>query len=379
VIKKAQSLPGMKRGYRQWLKSKNLVLTSNQPTQTCLLIAGIFAVVMTLEYTTPPDYVFGYLYTGPILLVNPRLNRSATFQVTLFASGLTLLNLVFPTIENINPATVGNRVIAVLALVVTGVLSDRTRRYEDAITQQKAQIHAQEQLASVRENFTSTLTHDLKTPLLGAIETLKSLQTGQFGDVTAMQQDVFGMMTRSHQSTLQLVETILDVYRNDTEGLKLNLTTVNLVAIAEEVIARLTDLAATRRVFLCLGYGESDFRRSIWVKGDALQLQRVFTNLLINGINHSPRGSKVEVVLDSDSAFHCVKVIDHGPGITGDELPHLFERFYQGNSDRQAQGSGLGLYLTRQIIEAHSGTIWAENQMPHGALFGFQLPACLPN
>jgi two-component system NarL family sensor kinase len=347
----------------------------SQHRKTCFLIAGIFALVMALEYTTPSDYVFGYLYTGPILLANPRLNRSATFQVTLAACVLTLLNLVFPHVEHTNPATVANRVIAVMALVVTGALSDRTRRYEEAIAQQKAQLKTQEQLASIREDFASTLTHDLKTPLLGAIETLKALQQSQFGAVTAVQQDVLGMMTRSHQSTLQLLETLLDVYRNDTEGLKLYLAPVNLVAVAEEVIATLIDLATTRRVYISLGYGESEFRRAIWVKGDALQLQRVFSNLLINGINHSPRGGKVEVVLESDSAYHVVKVIDNGPGITGDELPHLFERFYQGHSDRQAKGSGLGLYLTRQIIEAHSGTIWAENRIPQGALFGFKLPA----
>ncbi|HEY9711552.1 MAG TPA: HAMP domain-containing sensor histidine kinase, partial [Oculatellaceae cyanobacterium] len=197
----------------------------------------------------------------------------------------------------------------------------------------------------------------------------------QFGSVTAVQQDVLDMMTRSHQSTLQLVETLLDVYRNDTEGLKLYLEPVNLVTLAEDVIATLIDLATTRRVYLSLGYAESEFRRSVWVNGDSLQLQRVFSNLLINGINHSQRGGKVEVVLESDSAYHVVKVIDNGPGITEDELPQLFERFYQGHSDRQAKGSGLGLYLTRQILEAHGGTIWAENRIPQGALFGFKLPA----
>jgi two-component system NarL family sensor kinase len=351
----------------------------NQHSKTCFLIAGIFAIVMALEYATPSDYVFGYLYTGPIILANPRLNRLATFSVTLAASGLTLLNLVFPLVEHTNPAAVANRLIAVLALVVTGILSDRTRRYEEAIALHKAQLNAQEQLASIREDFASALTHDLKTPLLGAIETIKSFQQEQFGPVTAVQQDVLAMMARSHQSTLQLVETLLDIYRNDTQGLKLHLVTVNLVTLAEEVIATLTDLAATRRVYISLGYGESEFRSSLWVKGDALQLQRVFSNLLINGINHSPRGGKVEVVLESDSAFHVVKVIDNGPGINNDEIAHLFERFYQGNSDRQAKGSGLGLYLSRQIIEAHGGTIWAENRMPHGAVFSFRLPACLPN
>lgn len=364
---------------QRWLNFKKVVSTNNQHRKTCLRIAAIFAVVLVLEYSTPSDYVFGYLYTGPILLANPRFNRSATFQVTLCASILTLLNLFFPTIEPINSATIANRLIAVVALVVTGILSDRTYRYEEALAQQKAQLHAQEKLASVKEDFMSTLTHDLKTPLLGAIETLKSLQNSQFGTVTTVQQDVLSMMTRSHQSTLQLVETILDIYRNDNEGLKLHLTQINLVTVAEETIATLVDLAATRRVYLCLGYGESDFRRSVWVNGDSLQLQRVFNNLLINGINHSPRGGKVEIILESDSTYHLVKVIDNGPGINISQIPHLFERFYQGHSDRQAKGSGLGLYLTRQIIEAHGGTIWAENRTPDGALFGFRLPTCQPD
>jgi two-component system NarL family sensor kinase len=70
-----------------------------------------------------------------------------------------------------------------------------------------------------------------------------------------------------------------------------------------------------------------------------------------------------------------VKVLDNGLGISAEQLPHLFELFYQGHSDRGAKGSGLGLYLTRQIITAHDGTIWAENRMPSGALFGFRLPA----
>jgi two-component system NarL family sensor kinase len=106
-----------------------------------------------------------------------------------------------------------------------------------------------------------------------------------------------------------------------------------------------------------------------------VQLQRVFVNLLTNGINHSPRGGKVEIVMESYAGYQVVKVIDSGLGITADELPHLFERFYQGHSDRQAKGSGLGLYLSRQIIDAHGGIIWTQNKLPTGALLGFRLPA----
>lgn len=354
------------------------ILTKDQHLRTCWLIAGAFTLVIALEYLTPPEYVFGYLYTGPILLANSRLSRVATLQVTLAAAGSTILNLFFPGVEPLNFSSVANRLIAVLALVVTGWLSDRNRRNEEAIAQQQAQLRSQEELASIRADFVSTLTHDLKTPLLGAIETLQLFQAKQFGAVTPMQQKVLETMAHSHRTTLQLVETLLDVYRNDTEGLKLELAPVDLVAVAEKVIATLTDLAANRRVYVSLSYGESDFRRASWVNGEELQLQRVFANLLMNGINHSPRGGKVEVVLNFSSGYQVVKILDNGQGITEEELSHLFERFYQGNSDRHASGSGLGLYLTRQIIEAHGGTIWAENRSPRGAMFAFRLPACPP-
>jgi two-component system NarL family sensor kinase len=261
-----------------------------------------------------------------------------------------------------------------LALVVTGVLSDRNQLYQKALLQQQAKIQAQEKLATIREDFASTLAHDLKTPLLGAIETLKAFQQGRFGAVQFAQQSVLATMVRSHQTTLQMVETLLDVYRNDNEGLKLQLAPVNLVEIAEDVAASLISLASSRRIHISFNYGESDFRQFLWVKGDALQLQRVFANLLTNAINHSPRGSRVEVVLESGSFHQMAKIMDNGAGVRAEELPHLFERFYQGQSDRQTKGSGLGLYLSRQIIEAHGGTIWAENRYPAGAMVAFRLP-----
>ena len=339
------------------------------------LIAILFAIVLLLEYITPAEYVFGYLYIGLIVLAGFHLSRKEILQTTIVAVVLTLSNLWFPSTNGVTMATIANRVITVLALIVTAILSDRNRHYQEAIIQQQNRLQAQEQLARLREDFVSTLTHDLKTPLLGAIETLKAFQHSEFGVVNSTQQKILEMITRSHQTTLQMVEMMLDVYRNDAEGLQLHLEPINLAILAEDAITTLQNLAATRRVHLTLSYGDSDFRRSLWVIGDGLQLQRVFANLLTNGINHAPRGSKVEIILESHVSHQIVKVTDTGLGITPEELPYLFERFYQGDGDRQAKGSGLGLYLTRQIIEAHNGTIWAENQVPHGAIFGFRLPA----
>lgn len=355
-------------------------LPQEQHLHTRWLIVGLLAIILVLDFFTPPPYALGFLYTGPILLASSCLSRSATVQVTLMATGLTLLNLFIPKAEWMNISSVMNRLLMALALVVTGWLSERNLRHEEAIARHKAQLQAQEQLASTREDFVSTLTHDLKTPLLGAIETLKSLQQEKYGAVTAAQQKVFAAITRSHQNSLALIETLLDVYRNDTEGVRLKMAPVKLVALAEEGIATLSDLASKRRVDVSLSYGESN-DRFLCVNGDALQLGRVFANLLTNAINNCPRGGKVEVIFESDSSYQMVKILDNGRGITLDELPRLFERFYQGHSDRQSMGSGLGLYLTRQIIEAHGGTVWGKNRFssgdatsPRGALFGFRLP-----
>lgn len=338
------------------------------------ITVGLMVTIFTFEFLTPSQFIFGYLYTAPILLASVWLRRRRIAQITAIAIALTLLNLWIPDPSQIALATVTNRLIAAMALLVAGFLSDRNRYYQEAITNQQVRLQANEKLIRLREDFTATLTHDLKTPLLGAIEALKAFRDQQFGSVSPTQNQVIQTMTRSHQTSLQLLETLLDIYRNDTEGLSLNLVPVDLTRLAEETVNTLLDLAASRRVHLSFNYGDSQIRRSLPVNGDRLQLQRVFTNLLVNAINHSRRGDRVEISLESQASYQVVKIVDTGSGIHPDELPHLFEQFYQGQSDRQATGTGLGLYLSRQIIAAHGGTIWAENQKPTGALFGFKLP-----
>ena len=343
------------------------------------LIVGIFILVVILEYFTPPIYVFGYLYVGAILLTNSRLSQKTTVWVTTSAIAFTILNLVIPGVETISLPTIANRSIVVAALIVTGWLSNRNRKYEEAIARQKMQILAQEKMASLREDFASTLTHDLRTPLLGAIETLLAFESGKFGAVTPNQYQVLQVMKRSHQNTLELVQTLLDVYSNDTQGLQLRCSSIDLVTVAESAISTLLDLASSRQVYIHLGFADSEFRSLVMANGDALQLQRVFVNLIANGINHSLRGGKVKVVFIPNGINHTVKIIDEGQGITQEELPLLFERFYQGHTHRQAKGAGLGLYLSRQIIEAHGGKIWVERRESGGAIFGFSLPPFVRN
>ena len=258
-----------------------------------------------------------------------------------------------PGREVIRASPIASQVIAAMAFIVTGFLSHRLRKSQKAIAFTQTQLEAQAQLVRLRENFTSTLTQDLKTALLGAIETIKAFQQEKYGAVLRTHQKVVATIARSHETSLDLLETLLDIYRNDTEGLKLDLEAVDLTILAEAAAVTLIELAPNRRIHLSLNYGSFDWKRALWVHGDALQLQRVFNNLLINAINHSLRGDHVEVVLETQTSYQIVKILDTGAGIQPEQLSQLFERFYQGTSDRgglsqrQAKGSGLGLYLSR--------------------------------
>jgi two-component system, NarL family, sensor kinase len=342
------------------------------------IILGLLGMGIVLDFSTPVSYVFGYLYIIPIVYASNYLSNTWLFNITKAAILLTLLNLFVPNFEIAFPTSI-NRSIVVMALVITAKLCIMNHKYQEATARQQAQLQSQEMANRLREDFMSTLTHDLKTPLLGAIETLKSFREEKFGKITPTQQKVLETMRSSHQNSLQLLETLLDVYRNDAEGPNLDRKPVDLTLLAEAAIAQLTELAQNRRVHLHLNYGNSNFRRPAWVWGDELQLHRVLTNLLANAINHSPRGGRVEIRLESSSTHQVVQVSDDGSGIAVEEYPYLFERFYQGSSNRQAKGTGLGLYLSRQIIVAHQGTIWAERDRAIGATFAFKLPACHPD
>ncbi|MDX2271313.1 MAG: HAMP domain-containing sensor histidine kinase [Cyanobacteriota bacterium] len=339
------------------------------PLQRIQLVS-LFVIILMLDYLTPVPYIFGYLYTGPILLC-----RYSMLKLTVpLAVVLTLSNLWIPDGRELSLVNLCNRLIACVALVVTGILLFRNQKHQQALLHQQSQLASAQRLAQVREDFAATLTHDLKTPLLGSLETLSLLRQEQFGSLSTAQKRVLEIMSRSQTSSLQLVETLLDVYRIDTEGLGLHPEWIDLFGLAEDVAASLTDLASQRRITLRVSPLHSEFRPALTLFADPLQLRRVLTNLISNAIHHSPRGGRVDIQLGSDSSYAILQVLDQGQGIPPQELSHLFERFYQGENQRQTAGTGLGLYLTRQIVEAHHGKVGVENLPAKGAKFEVRIP-----
>ncbi|HEY9701511.1 MAG TPA: sensor histidine kinase, partial [Allocoleopsis sp.] len=160
------------------------------------LIIILFILVIIIELITPIESVFSYLYILPLLLVNSHGPKSSRLKLSIFASILTILNLFVPGTNHISIITIGNRLIVAIALIITGILSDRTHYLEKKIAEQEAQLNYEKQINQMRADFVSTLTHDLKTPLLGAIETIKALRKGKFGQIILAQDKILEIMMR---------------------------------------------------------------------------------------------------------------------------------------------------------------------------------------
>lgn len=235
----------------------------------------------------------------------------------------------------------------------------------------KHSIDERDEIARQREDFVSRLTHDLRTPLVAADRILTLFQQGALGILSPQMQEVITIMARSNTNLLSMVNTLLEVYRFEAGRKTLTFQPVNLVQLLEEVAGELTPLAQAKALPINVEFHEQS-THSI-VMGDRLDLHRLFTNLIGNAIKFTDSGA-VTIHLNShlNQNYITVEVVDTGSGIPSAEQATLFERFRQGS--HKSSGSGLGLYLSRRIVEAHQGTILVKSELGKGSTFTVLLP-----
>ncbi|MBW4634151.1 MAG: HAMP domain-containing histidine kinase [Iphinoe sp. HA4291-MV1] len=235
----------------------------------------------------------------------------------------------------------------------------------------KHSIDERDEIARQRQDFVSRLTHDLRTPLVAADRMLMLFQEGALGQLSLQMQEVIDIMARSNSNLLAMVNTLLEVYRFEAGRKTLAFQPVNLSQLLEEVSEELSPLTDQKHLVINLDVGKDSENSTIM--GDRLELHRLFTNLIGNAVKFTDTGSvtiRITPAIASDD-YITVEVADTGPGISPEEQVTLFERFRQGNHQRS--GSGLGLYLSRRIVEAHQGTIFMNSEVGKGSVFTVRL------
>ncbi len=235
----------------------------------------------------------------------------------------------------------------------------------------KHSIDERDHMASLRQDFVSRFTHDLRTPLAASNRVLKLLREGRFFEITQPVEQIFSTMITSNDDLLHMVNSLLEVYRYEADCKQINFDKINICDLVRDVIQELTPLAEEKGLILKSNLENVNSKDSVFtIEADRIEIKRVLTNLIGNAIKFTSTGS-IEVSLQPSETTE-IKIKDTGSGISPEEQAILFERFRPGK--HKNSGSGLGLYLSRRIIEAHKGTITVESEPGNGSLFTIALP-----
>jgi PAS domain S-box-containing protein len=228
-------------------------------------------------------------------------------------------------------------------------------------------------LEEQRQEFIGTLAHDLQTPVIASDRALELLIDRLKDRIEPDVIKLAKMLRDNNQNLLRMIQGLLEVYHFEAGAKELYFDKVNLPQLVTICVNEINPLAEKlgRRIKTELGSKD----QTVWA--DRTALRRLITNLLDNAVKYSKEGGVIEAVVSSDPGDSQVlfEVIDYGIGISKEDQKRLFERFWHGSEHKSYKtSSGLGLYLCRQIVEAHGGTIVCESKLGKMTKFTVSLP-----
>lgn len=231
----------------------------------------------------------------------------------------------------------------------------------------RAELDSVQRQMRLQDDFVSTISHELRTPL-GFI---KGYSTSLLRSDTTWdeetQKEFLTIIDEEADRLTRLIEDMLESARLQSKTLQFKFAPIRLDALIRDVAMR----AATHHPTLQIEYRLEALPS---VHGDSVRLSQVFENLFSNAIKYAPN-SKIIIATKALEKSVLISFADQGEGIPEDYLPFLFERFYRVPGERTVTGTGLGLYICKQIIMAHHGKIWVESELDVGTTFFIELPA----
>lgn len=226
-------------------------------------------------------------------------------------------------------------------------LSNKNLSLEEILKQEK-------QLQMFKEEFAATLTHDMKVPVIAELNSLNYLLEGRFGELNQKQVEILNLMKSSNQELKDLIENMLETYRLEQKKLELNISENNFNDFLFSVIKEMEPIAFKTKHSISSEFEETS---GIVINFDNFQLKRVVKNLIQNAISFSQNATEIKLTTKKLNDEIKIFITNKGIGISPEDLDMIFHKFYSGQSKFRKAGTGLGLYLSQQIVLAHDGKI----------------------
>ena len=249
------------------------------------------------------------------------------------------------------------------------VLGQQFNAMADKIT---SQIHELRQMDNVRREMVANISHDLRTPMTTMRGYLETLQL-KHAELSVEEQQQYLQTALSHSQRLgRMVEELFELARLDSCESVVISEPFSMCELVQDVTQKFQLRAREKSIKLNASLNPD----APLVYGDIAMMQRVLENLLENGLRHTPAGGSISVGVDVDSGNIVVQVKDTGCGIPADDVPRIFERFYQQDKNRSGSNSaGLGLAIVKRILELHGSVINVNSEPERGTTFSFRIPA----
>jgi len=268
--------------------------------------------------------------------------------------------------------------------------NDEMAQLATTFNQMSSNLKKQEHL---RDNFVATLTHDLKVPMLAENQTVTYLLKGAYGEISQEQKEVLELIKSTNNSSLEMIGTLLEVYRYDSGNVRLFESEFDIIELLKDALSQIKSLADDKKIQINV----TSNQEAIFVKADKREIKRVMHNLISNAINNGIHRGFINCNVDliKDKIIYKPKtdiesyttltrtvdlsnslllsIEDNGIGLAREDMPLLFQRFSL-SKGRKPAGAGLGLYYSYQVIIQHNGNIWAESSDKGGSTFKLTLP-----
>lgn len=230
-------------------------------------------------------------------------------------------------------------------------------------------ISLERELDKMKDDFLHSITHDLRNPMTSIRGFVKFLLDGVAGPLNEQQRKMLDTVDRASFRLLGLINDILDVAKMEAGKMTLELSSVNLKDICNEVLNIYQPQAERKSISLEM-VTDGEIPK---IYADGKLLERVYTNLIGNALKFTPENGKITVKIQDNTDYVQSSVIDTGEGIPPEYLEKIFDKYQQVAGHRKG-GTGLGLTICKYIIEAHGGKIWVESKLKEGSKFTFILP-----
>lgn len=242
-------------------------------------------------------------------------------------------------------------------------------------TERLRAMDAEKQLIKLREEFIASVSNDLRNPLFSLMGYVDLLRNGKMRDAELVNEYLF-RLSKDANKLLSMVNELLDFSLTEDQSPALNYTKVDLVALSQDVVGSFKELAEARRITIRFVPMEPTLIADI----DLSRMRRVLINLVENAIKFSEMDDKILVKVESGNGNALISVIDQGCGIPKEDYTRIFEKYYQVNHSphKNTFGMGLGLYISKQIVEAHGGSITIESKLNAGSKFTSTIPINRP-